>query len=334
MIRITLCFGSILLLSSCATKNARVMTPDAAPNRVVMFEQQVRNAKLEGEGDLELQQLRREVAAHPENADARYRLGLHYEAAGLWEVAVDQHRAALRIAPDNERIALRLGHSLRRLRLAEEAAKELQNFVNSHPQSVDARSALGICLDSMGDLEAGEREHRAALSAAMKRDELHNNLGYNLLQQGRYREAEEEFRQALALRPRSEIARNNLGVAIASQAEGNPEALMHLESVLGPAAAHNNLAAVLIENGKYEPARRELEVALTAQPGFAPALANLRLVASLDGKPASVTLAAPKPSVWSRTGAALKRVFVQEKEVREPLAHPEAGRKANTVARQ
>jgi hypothetical protein len=45
-------------------------------------------------------------------------------------------------------------------------------------------------------------------------------------------------------------------------AETPTEAVLHLQSISDPATAHSNLAAMLIEQGKYADARKELDLAL------------------------------------------------------------------------
>ena len=100
--------------------------------------------------------------------------------------------------------------------------------------------------------------------------------------QERKPEAAFELRLALKLRPDSEVARNNLGLAVTDDPR---EAILHWQSVADPATAHSNLAALLIEKGRYGDARRELDLALGYNSRHAAALNNLRLVSRLDGKP-------------------------------------------------
>jgi Flp pilus assembly protein TadD len=152
-------------------------------------------------------------------------------------------------------------------------------------------SLSGILRDDAGHYTEAEKSHRAALTSAPKLAYLHNNLGYNLLLQGRAKEAADEFREALALEPHSRLANDNLGLALLAQwktDEQPKEALLRWESVSGPATAHNNLASVLMEQGRYADARKELEIALSYQKDHVAAAANLRLLAELDGKSAAV----------------------------------------------
>jgi Flp pilus assembly protein TadD len=135
---------------------------------------------------------------------------------------------------------------------------------------------------------------------------VHNNLGYNLLQQDRKAEAAAEFRKALQIAPQSQVARNNLGIAVASEPK---EAVLQWQSVSDPATAHNNLAAVLIEQGRYDEARSELKIALGYNKDHAAALGNLLLISDLDGKPMSISNR-PVSSRWKRFTSGLKHAVL------------------------
>jgi tetratricopeptide (TPR) repeat protein len=101
----------------------------------------------------------------------------------------------------------------------------------------------------------------------------------------------------LALAPDSAIARNNLGLALAAEPQ---EALRYWEKGSDKATAHNNLAAVMIEQGRLEEARRELDLALGYNRNHPAALANLRLIAQLDGRPTAVPAQQGQRSGWRR----------------------------------
>jgi len=208
-------------------------------------------------------------------------------------------------------------------------------------------SWLGILRDGQKGWPAGEKAHLAALALDPSRDSLHNNLGYNLLMQDRPKEAAEEFREALKLRPDSEVARNNLGMALAATpaAPASPaipaisagaagagatgagskgasagsagaasaaedtsnEALLHWQSISDPATAHSNMAALLIGQKRYPEARRELDLALGYNKDHPAALANLKLVSELDGKPAVIPIK-PVQTKWSRFRSTIVKI--------------------------
>ena len=139
-------------------------------------------------------------------------------------------------------------------------------------------------------------------------DLLHNNLGYNLLLQGRKDEAVAEFRAALQLNSRSQVARNNLGIAVASQPG---EAISTWQSISDAATAHNNMAAVLMEQKRYQEARQELEIALGYRRDHPAALSNLSLLSETDKTP--LTLPGKEDSsFWKRFGRGMHRAFVGE----------------------
>jgi Flp pilus assembly protein TadD len=181
---------------------------------------------------------------------------------------------------------------------------------------------LGILRDDLGELAAAEQAHREAAKLRPDLDSLHNNLGYNLLLQGKSGEAAAEFRRALAIRPGSQIARNNLGAALASQPK---EAILQWQSVSDPATAHNNLAAVLIEQGRFEEARRELDAALGYKRDLPAAWHNMRLVSDMDGQPATVR-ARIAGARWKRCARAFGRAVAGSETRRKDEASQTASR--------
>ncbi len=166
---------------------------------------------------------------------------------------------------------------------------------------------MGILRDEAGQLAKAEESYRAALALRPKSDSLHNNLGYNLLLQGKREAAAQEFRAALAIEPYSQVARNNLGSALASQPK---QAVVYLQSVADPATAHSNLAAVMIEQGDYPGARKQLEVALGYKKDHEAALRNLQIVSELDGQASMLPAAIRKASRLQRLARGVGRAVL------------------------
>jgi superkiller protein 3 len=140
-----------------------------------------------------------------------------------------------------------------------------------------AWNELGLLYEDMASLSAAQTAFEHAIAASPESDSAHNNLGYNLLLQSRPDAAEAEFRKAVELNPRSATARNNLGIALARR-DDVQGALEQFLMTADAASAHNNLAVVLLEAGKYEESRQQLVEALNIRHYFAPALANFKLV--------------------------------------------------------
>lgn len=308
--------SAILALSamalSCAHKNqaARYQAVGyhaaAAPRAM---ERQIRNAVDAGDGDFVARSLRQKMMADPDNLAVRIELARHYQERGYKEIALEHFRLAAARFPNSAEAQLMLARALRDAGMRGEAAAGLAMFLGAHPQESPAFAAwLGILQDDLGQWREGEASHRAALELASSADYLHNNLGYNLLMQNKRDEAASEFRIALKLNPKSVVARNNLASALAAAPESTTkrEAIAQWQSVSDPASAHNNMAALLIEQGRYPEARRELDAALGYNRNHSAALNNLKLISQLDGKPALIPIK-PVRSRWARWKSTLRK---------------------------
>jgi len=296
--------AAALILSSCAQHNQTAMVkPPAIPSAM---DRQILNAVDAGDGDAELRLLRTRVIDSPESLSARLELGKAYERRGYPELALDHYRWAAEHSAESPEAHLLLARTLNHIGHSTEAITLLDGFLQAHPQpSPTLYSWLGIMRDDAGDWKGSELAYRDAMAkAAEDHDYLHNNLGYSLLKQGQSENAAAEFRAALKLNPHSEIARDNLGIAVSATPK---EAILNWQSLNEPATAHSNLAAVLMEQGKYAEARKELQTALQYNRTNPAALKNLELLSSLDGKP--VTIPATAPTRWARVKSKWRRWF-------------------------
>ncbi len=318
-------------LSACAHRARVSAVPGQAgarPSAVAeTFRRQVLNAVDAGDGDIRVRFLRQKIAADPGDLAARLELASHYQEMRFPELALDHYRLAAAQFPDNAQVHLLLARSLRSLGIGDQAVDALAGFLARHPEgSAELLSWLGILNDELGRWPQAEKAHREALAKAPRQAVLENNLGYNLLLQGKPADAAPHFRRALALDSRSETARNNLGLALASQPASQPgEALLHWKSVADAATAHSNLAAVLIEQGNYAEARKQLEAALGYRQDHPSALRNLELVSQLDGGPAAIRIS-PRQGFWSRFRAALRKALVSSEEDKSARAVRTASR--------
>jgi len=276
------------------------------------MEHQVRNAVYAGEGDLVAREWRRRLTANPADVEARLGLARHYRKLGYGELAVEHLRLAAERFPDNADVALLLAECLAEEEMLPEAASGLQAFLGrTETNRADLPAMLGLLRDEQEDYQGGESAHRAALAISPANPRLQNNLGYNLWLQGRREEAVVVFRKAVALDPQFAVARNNLGRVLleSSSLQDRQEAVGHFEAAADRAVAHNNAAAVLISQGRYEEARKELEQALAVRPDFAPALKNLAMLSGQDGQPLPAPAAAKGraagESWWSKVWRAI-----------------------------
>ena len=309
---------AFLLASGCtrqvqSTSHPLNVRPAASSGVTSTMKRQIQNAVDAGDGDVIARSLRQQLEKNPGNLETRLELAAHYKKAGSPELAIEHYRLAAERFPDSQKVTLLLAEAMTNDGQTRDALQLLERFAEKKaPESSEIPSWIGILRDELGELKSAESAHRSALSFAAYSALLHNNLGYNLLLQGRHEDAAKEFGEALKISPRYELARNNLGVALASRPQGQPnEAVMQWQSVSDPATAHNNLAAVLIEQGKYSEARGELDAALRNRQGYPPALRNLALVAELDGRAATMPRRKdPAVSNWKRLARGVRWVFV------------------------
>jgi Flp pilus assembly protein TadD len=255
-----------------------------------------------GDGDKEAQRWRKRLAINANDLDARLALARLYVDRGHAELAIEHYRLAAELNPDLPGVTLVLAKTLRDLNEPAEAVRVISGFVSRHPkESWELLSLAGILEDEQGMFKDAEKAYRAALAIDASQTSLHNNLGYNLLLQGNAEAAAAEFRQAIAIDPHSVVAHNNLGTALMWAKSGKSEqAFAEWRKSSDPAAAHNNLAAIFLEQGHYVEARQELAAALGLRPGYPPALSNLKLVAAADGGTAVPGPPAQKVNLWKR----------------------------------
>ena len=86
-----------------------------------------------------------------------------------------------------------------------------------------------------------------------------------------------QYREALRLDPKLAEAHNGLGAALATAGHAD-EAMAEYEKALELkplASAHLNIALLLIKRGQIAEARRQLETALSVDPGYMPARQTL-----------------------------------------------------------
>jgi tetratricopeptide (TPR) repeat protein len=299
--------GSVLLCG-CARHSAQ--SGVASPS---VWDVQVKNAVRLGDGDASLRDLRAFVLEHPKDAAARRRLADRFLAAGHRDLAIEHLRIAAELTPADESLALELARHLASEDLRDEASRALAAFRQAHSASAVLLSHAGILEDEQGNLAAGEALHRAALAKAPLDLRLRNNVAVNLAAQKKAGEAEALYREILAGHPSYEPARNNLAQLYAEQLNKPEEALLHWKAASGPAIAHNNLAAVYLEQNRLEEARVQLEKALTLRFQFPEAQRNLRLLASRTGGTVPLNFQRDKDARGlAKLARAFRQAFVTE----------------------
>jgi tetratricopeptide (TPR) repeat protein len=251
--------------------------PATAPDTSLrnIFARQVTGAFDPLSDDARIRTLRSRLKTNPADPNTRLELAAVYESYRYFADALEQYTAAFDLA-ESEKAVLGIARCDQALNRTWQAIPRLEQFLNASSSAV-AWNTLGVLYDASWDFGSAERAFHAAVAADATSDQWHNNLGYNLLLQNKTDAAEIEFRAALDLNPKSITSRNNLGSVLARRGD-LAGAFEEFQFGADAATAHNNLAVVLMELGKYDESRQQLVQALTLRRNFAPALSNFKMV--------------------------------------------------------
>ncbi len=161
--------------------------------------------------------------------------------------------------------------------------------VKHDPKRTDAYVRLAILHDRQGKFKESAELYRKALQTSPGNPDIFCDMGYSMYLQRRWAEAEMNLQQALVLKPDHARAHNNLGLVLA-HTDRLEDALAHFRKVDGEAEAHLNLAVALTLDQRWDEARAQYELALSANPSLEPAKQGLRDLNTLLAK-----ISAPKP---------------------------------------
>jgi tetratricopeptide (TPR) repeat protein len=183
-------------------------------------------------------------------AEAHYRLALHFQEKYRHKLAID----------------------------------ELKQVLLRDPAHAKAYNALGVSFDNLGDHDAAIDYYRLALQIDSKLDYVFNNLGYSCLLKGDIQKAVEAFQNAIALSPNEKRFRNNLGLAYVRQSKYEL-AYEQFSALDSEANARKTLARVMTDLGKgsetetvllaVKSAPKKEEIAKPSQPAPASKLPEL-----------------------------------------------------------
>jgi superkiller protein 3 len=230
-----------------------------------------------------MQLLVAQLRLDPQDVEARLDLGRLYETYNMEEPAREQYLRAVNLDPESQTALQGLVRiARRRADDAREVLPLVRAFVGRHPGQPAALNTLGTVLDATGDYPAAEAAYRQGLAVQPLAAYLYNNLGLNLAEQGRTAEAVPVFRRALELDPHSEVVRNNLGATLVRRGDQRSALRLFRDGGADSATAHNNLAAILLEQGQLEESRAEILESLNARSFFTPALENFKLLLEKD----------------------------------------------------
>jgi len=229
------------------------------------------SAKL-GDLDGAIALLRQIVAALPDLAEARYNLGLNLwnrykKSTGLrrtedLDAALDELRAAIRLAPAVPNFHAALGQLLvdrQQLQPAVESLRKAVELSPANPSDPMYSYDLGLALRLAGDLDGAEAQFRASLKKTPAHGFARRALGLVLRQKGDLEGAASELRAATEILPVDAQAHHLLGsVLLKLNREGALEALARAVE-LDPYSteARVTFAQALVRAGKTEDAHAQ-----------------------------------------------------------------------------
>jgi tetratricopeptide (TPR) repeat protein len=213
--------------------------------------------------------LEKALEVDPKHWKAHNNMALASIELGELELAEAHYRESLAIEPQAA-IYNDLGFVLERQGMPEEAAEAYAMALELDPESAAAHYNLGASLARGGEYEQAEGHLRAAL-ATNPNTQTYTGLGVVQWQQGRADEAITSLRAAIEADPKNAAAYDYLGTILIERGdlEGAAATYRLLVRNQPSAAAHQELAQVLLRLGRTDEARREMELAKAMERGSA-----------------------------------------------------------------
>ena len=181
--------------------------------------------------DAAVEQLRSMLAAHSDNPESHYYLGLVADRQGRAAEAIQHYRQALQSDPRNAEALDKLGFALAAQDRLDEAIAYLRKAVDLKPTFVMARRDLGVALDQQGRTAEAVRQYREALAVKPNDAATHKFLAMSLTRLGNNPEAERHFREAIRFAASDAEAYFGLGCALAAQRKPDEAAAAFREAL-------------------------------------------------------------------------------------------------------
>ncbi len=146
----------------------------------------------------------------PDNAEARYNLGVDFQMMGDLPKSAENYEASLRINPNHPWAHNNLGSVYRELNRDSDAIAQFNAAIRLYPQDAKARNNLGHMFLLHGQLEPASIQFEEALRIKSDFVEAESNLGTVALQKKDFAAATGHFERALRLNPNYAWAREQL----------------------------------------------------------------------------------------------------------------------------
>lgn len=180
---------------------------------------------------------------------------------------------------------LSMAEASERLGNNEEAEKQYQAALEQAPKSAEVLVAYAHSLDRQGRFGEATELYQRAAAAHPKDAAVQNDLGLCYHRQEMLSEAAHALTRAVELQGDRKLYRNNLAAVLVDQGRFD-EAYVHLKDAHGDAIAHYNLGYMLSRKGDNSEALRHFQLASAADPTLEPAQQWIAKLASPHGEEA------------------------------------------------
>ncbi|MCX8091854.1 MAG: tetratricopeptide repeat protein [Verrucomicrobiae bacterium] len=204
-----------------------------------------------------------------------------------WRNGVTLFERALAVTPDNAFARYNLGIELAAREQLEAARVQFLKAVELDPDHAGAWNNLGLCVARLGRRALAMDCYREALALKPDYPEAHFNLGLALAAEGDAAAAAEHFRAVLQQRPDFAEAHTQLGLALVRLEDfaGAAEHFRHAVRLAADATRHAHLAGALVLLHDPAGAREHYRLALQLEPDRPDILQRLAWLLATHGSP-------------------------------------------------
>lgn len=261
-----------------------VALPPANPVAVSKMVQGVQAAK-DGQRERAASLLREAIGIDANLWEARYDLGVVLANAGDLAGAEEQLAVAAKLAPDSQEVAVALAETRRRRTEHKLAAEGLSDFVQDHPNAVDARTLYVAALRESGQTDKAISEAREVLVRKPSDATALAELALAHLAKGEKEAAALLSKQAVDANPNSAVAHRATGLldlANGDDAEAFAEFRKAAQADPRDTTSRLNMGVVLLKAGAYTKAEEQYREILKVSPEDVEA--QVGLAAALRGE--------------------------------------------------
>jgi len=232
-----------------------------------------------GRHDLAAESFRAAACLRPDSSEARSCYALASHEQGMFDTAVQEFNAALRLGahfPDD--VYNNLGNTYRAMGMSREAEVAYRAALEISPRHAHAWNNLGNAMRGQAKLQDAMDCYTHSLNALPEFAPAHCNLAGLLRDQGKSRQAEVQYRAALASDPNLAEAAAGLGTALRDMGRAEEAINFYIRAVgLQPNAADHraNLANTYKDLNRIEESITSYQAALELQPDIPDAFCNM-----------------------------------------------------------